>query len=794
MEPLNEMPDKIPQEPVADTTGELSFLAVFAFICVILSLPTIIFLGQGIAWFLEQIALTSFSADFLSVSGKVWFLAQAVIVILVSGLFYFFSHNSLRPVYKGWLLAGLVTLPTFVLRFIGPNQDQLGALIQIAIGLVGGGIVLFARERRRRSLQFNFRPVLTALAIVPLVIWPFLLWGAVGSRPDIFLNLLAGLAFGLLAAGLVAKTTGNFLLDGLGIGVLLFILGSAFGYDGGQLLLIVILPAFGFAVAALAPSVLAVIVGLGLVAAAPLIFIDPTELAIVLGDFFPWAARAAFLVMANGLVIGLLLWIVGKWPFGSAREGSAQGRPRAAAIPLGIALLAWTGAFVCYFVFGLPGFYGDRLFVILKDQADLSQAVGIKDQGERAAYVYKTLTDKANQSQSGIRQTFDRFGVPYTPYYLVNAIEVEGGTLVRLYLATRPEVERVLASPRLRPLPPVAENGGAMEGKTTRVPENPGWNIKMIGADKVWDEFNATGKGIVVGQSDTGADGQHPALRASYRGATQGDDYNWYDPWNHTKTPTDAQGHGTHTLGTVLGSGGIGVAPGAQWIGCVNLARNLGNPALYLNCMQFLLAPFPQDGDPFKGDPSRGAQVLNNSWGCPPIEGCDPNALKPAADALRAAGIFVVVSVGNDGPSCSTVNSPLALYDSVFSVGAVDQSGSMAFFSSRGPVTVDGSGRLKPDIVAPGEDILSSLPGGGYDIESGTSMAGPHLVGVVALIWSANPALVGDIDRTEQILVRTAKPYAGSKETGCFTGGVPNDAYGYGLVDAYAAVKMALGK
>jgi subtilisin family serine protease len=227
----------------------------------------------------------------------------------------------------------------------------------------------------------------------------------------------------------------------------------------------------------------------------------------------------------------------------------------------------------------------------------------------------------------------------------------------------------------------------------------------------------------------------------------------------------------------------------------VNENRNLGNPALYLDCMQFMLAPFPQGGDPFTdGDPTKAAHVLNNSWGCPPIEGCDPNTLKAAADNLRAAGIFVVVSTGNDGPKCETVAAPLSLYSSVFSVGAVDQFGDMADFSSRGPVTADGSGRMKPDIVAPGVGIISSLPKGTYGPNSGTSMAGPHLVGVVALLWSANPDLIGDIDKTEQILIETATPYSGDTSQGCFDGGTPNAAYGYGLVNAYEAVKKALGK
>lgn len=370
-------------------------------------------------------------------------------------------------------------------------------------------------------------------------------------------------------------------------------------------------------------------------------------------------------------------------------------------------------------------------------------------------------------------------------------MEVRGGTLVRLFLMTRPEVQRVIPSPRLRAVPADEPIPGPIQGRDPDVE----WNISLIGADKVWDEFDVRGAGIVVGQSDSGVDGTHPAIRRQYRGYNQGDDYNWFDPWDGTTSPNDEGGHGTHTMGTILGKDGIGIAPDAQWIGCVNLDRNLGNPALYLDCMQFMLAPFPHGGDPFKdGDPSKAVHVMNNSWGCPSIEGCDPDALKDAADNLRYAGIFVVVSTGNDGPNCETVASPLSLYDSVFSVGAIDQYGDMADFSSRGPVTIDGSGRMKPDIAAPGVDILSALPEDTYGPNSGTSMAGPHLVGVVALIWSAQPDLIGDINGTEQLIIDTARPYTGSTSPGCFTGNDPNAAYGYGIVDVYAAVKKALEK
>ena len=105
--------------------------------------------------------------------------------------------------------------------------------------------------------------------------------------------------------------------------------------------------------------------------------------------------------------------------------------------------------------------------------------------------------------------------------------------------------------------------------------------------------------------------------------------------------------------------------------------------------------------------------------------------------------------------------------------------------------------RLRPGsiaIVAPGVDVFSSLPLNSYGSNSGTSMAGPHLVGVVALIWSAQPDLIGDIDATEQLIIDTASPYRGNTSLGCFSGDDPSNAYGYGVVNVYEAVKQALGK
>jgi subtilisin family serine protease len=339
------------------------------------------------------------------------------------------------------------------------------------------------------------------------------------------------------------------------------------------------------------------------------------------------------------------------------------------------------------------------------------------------------------------------------------------------------------------------------------------WNVRKVGADRVWD-LGYTGQGVIVGDADTGVAWDHPALREAYLGWGDGGldhNYHWYDAWDGRLEPWDDNGHGTHTTGTVVGRDGqneIGLAPGARWIACRNMRHGIGNPGSYLSCMEFLLSPFPLDGDPFHdGHPAQGAHVVNNSWGCPRREGCLADTLRVAVENLRAAGQMMVVSAGNEGPACSTVQDPPAPYDAVFSVGAIDWTDQAANFSSRGPVTATGSQLLKPDIVAPGVDIRSSVPGG-YASLPGTSMAGPHVAGVVALLWSADPALIGDVDRTEALLAETAQaltvdavcPDGGAESaTVCACGGdlpesVPNQVYGWGQVDAWAAVQRLLGE
>ena len=378
----------------------------------------------------------------------------------------------------------------------------------------------------------------------------------------------------------------------------------------------------------------------------------------------------------------------------------------------------------------------------------------------------------------------------YTPYYLVNGLEVNAGPFFTMLIQRRSDVDRILQSPQLRPLPkqPPLTNSDAVSQ-----PAEFSWNLKMIKVDQVRQELGVTGKGIVIGETDTGVDGYHPELAGSYRGADSGDDYNWLDPWNKSIFPTDVGGHGTATLGLITGKN-IGIAPDAKWIGCVNLARDLGNPAVYLNCMQFMLAPFPQNGNAFTdGKPDKGAMIVNNSWGCPEVEGCDAAIYKSTVGALETAGIFMSVAAGNTGNyGCSTVTDPPAIYSETFTAGSINEAGNVSEFSSLGPVTVDGSGRTKPDILAPGEGIISSFPNKAYMQGDGTSFAAPHVTGVVALMWSANPKLIGNISLTKKILDDTASPYTGKMPECVTSKDVPNNAAGYGVLNAYAAVKEAL--
>ena len=449
-----------------------------------------------------------------------------------------------------------------------------------------------------------------------------------------------------------------------------------------------------------------------------------------------------------------------------------------------------------------------EFFVVLKQQASLAGAQQLKSKLAKGELVYRELFRTAQESQKPIIAELENRGVEYRSFYLVNAILVKGDRSLAQILAARPDVKRIDGNPVLRQAVPDTHEPEPLEfnpdwpevlpGKAILAVE-PG--ISYVRAPQIWN-LGYTGQGIVVGAADTGYRWTHAALKNAYRGwngSTASHDYNWHDSVHsgggvcgaNSAAPCDDNGHGTHTMGTIVGLDGanqIGMATGARWIGCRNMNQGAGTPASYLECMEFFLAPYPVGGTTSQGDPSKAPHVTNNSWGCSPGEGCTtPNILLTGVNNTRAAGIVMVVSAGNSGSGCSTIDTPTAIYDPSFTVGALNTGAdTIASFSSRGPVTIDGSSRLKPDIVAPGTSTRSAYRTSdtAYSSLSGTSMAGPHVAGGVALLLSAFPSLAGNVTAIESRLTSSAKPLPLSTATcSSAAGAVPNNVFGYGRLD-----------
>lgn len=440
-----------------------------------------------------------------------------------------------------------------------------------------------------------------------------------------------------------------------------------------------------------------------------------------------------------------------------------------------------------------------EFLLYLSEQADLSRARTLTTKLEKGQFVYHQLTEVAARTQPPVLAALESRGAAHRSFWIANMIWVRGDFNLLAELAGRPDVARVYANPEVRPALPAP-------GPTSNLPQEPGaieWNILQVRAPEVW-AAGFTGQGIVVGGQDTGYEWDHPALKEQYRGwngSSADHNYSWHDAihgsvanpcGNDSPEPCDDYGHGTHTMGTMVGvdPGGanqIGMAPGAKWIGCRNMDQGAGTPASYMECYEWFVAPTDINGN--NPDPAKAPHVINNSWSCPASEGCtEPDVLLSTVEAVRAAGILTVHSAGNSGDDCSTIDTPAAIYDASFTVGASDQNDAMANFSSRGPVTIDGSGRLKPDVTAPGVGIRSSVLGGTYGFNSGTSMAGPHVAGMAALLLSAHPDLTGQVDQVEDVIRATAIPISTSQTCGGIPGdSIPNNTAGWGRIDALDA-------
>lgn len=426
-------------------------------------------------------------------------------------------------------------------------------------------------------------------------------------------------------------------------------------------------------------------------------------------------------------------------------------------------------------------------WVFLRERGELGGAQLLRSKTAKARHVRERLRSTAEHSQRRLLRELRARGVAHKPFWISNAIRVTADRATLEAIAAHSEVARVAADGVFE-IPP------AIPGSAQASINAVDWNISRIGADQVWSNFGDTGEGIVIANIDTGVDVTHEALSANYRGNSGGgalvQDYNFFDPYNicgpNGSQPCDTHGHGTHTMGTMAGGDGpgpfatdIGVAPGARWITAIGCPNGSCPFDALMTSGEWILAPTDAQGN--NPDPARAPHIVNNSWGG---GGGDP-FYQDIVRAWVAAGIFPAFSNGNFGPSCGSSGSP-GDYPEAFSAGATDFIDQIAWFSSRGPSAF---GIVKPDISAPGVDVLSSVPGG-YAYLSGTSMASPHVAGTVALLWAAAPGLTGDIPQTIAILRATAGDIV-DLSCGGDGDGDPNNTYGDGMLNAIAAVNFA---
>ncbi len=428
-----------------------------------------------------------------------------------------------------------------------------------------------------------------------------------------------------------------------------------------------------------------------------------------------------------------------------------------------------------------------NLFIKMDNDANLDAAYAITDRVERLNYVYNTLTVHAGASQANIITYLQAQGLDYTSFWINNSIYVRNVDAAMVEKLAALDGVAYLRGDRVIILD-VPEPTAIEDLPADAAPRAIEWGVDRIQAPDVWASGN-TGTGVVVANVDTGVRWTHDAVDDQYRGADGNHNYDWWDPDGVYSTPTDNNGHGTHTMGTMVGDDGganqIGVAPDAQWIaaqGCDGVSCSsfdLTSSAQWIAC--------PTDLGGGSPNCAMAPHVVNNSWG----GGGGDAWYDTYVNSWNAAGIVPVFSSGNSGPSCNSLGSP-GDYRRVIGVGATNISNELAYFSSKGPSVF--TTRAKSDIVAPGENVRSAYNTSdtAYANLSGTSMAAPHVAGAVALLEADTPGVIARV--VHKALSFTALQNLPAPASGATTcGGIPynvypNHIYGSGLINVCEAV------
>jgi len=450
---------------------------------------------------------------------------------------------------------------------------------------------------------------------------------------------------------------------------------------------------------------------------------------------------------------------------------------------------------------GRPDTSVEKVIVQLAERADI-KAIDNQLKAERSplALRHRTVIDvlqtTARATQPGLLRHLEQRMIAgevvgFRAFWLENLVAVESTVREIRAIAARPDVAMVFIDYEIELIQPAGKpvfEETDRRAAGTRAIEN---GIAAVRAPQAW-ALGYTGQGRLVAHLDTGVDGNHPTLASRWRGLHAPAAECWFDPVTGTTFPFDASYHGTHTMGTICGwsaSDEIGVARDAEWISAgvidrVDIPTTMSDAVA---AFQWLVDP---DGDP--GTTDDVPDAIGNSWGISPIyhgayiTGACDETYWTVIDNCEAAGSVVIFSAGNEGPQAESLRTPADRADSptnAFSVGSVNGNQPypwpISSFSSRGPGC---NGQVKPEVVAPGQNVRSAYPGGGFTSLDGTSMASPHVTGAVAILRQADPDL--DAQTIKQILLDTARDLGPLGD---------DNKFGVGMIDIEQALLQVLG-